>query len=85
MEKYAVYVLINVSLQELFFGFAEMEKEIEALPPEIAHWDTENHRIDPVILEEALLLEEAAAAVWALQEKALRDPQGKTVLLNRSV
>ena len=87
MEKYTVYLLINVTLQEVFFGMAgNLNESVDTLPPEIAHWDLLNHHIsNPVMIEEALAFEEAAATIRTLQEKALKNPQGKTILLNRSV
>ena len=87
MKKYTVYLLINVTLQEVFFGMAGNPNEnVDALPPEIAHWDLLNHHIsNPVMIEEALAFEDAVSTIRALQEKALKNPQGKTILLNRSV
>ena len=87
MEKYTVYLLINVTLQEVFFGMTGNPNEsADTLPPEIAHWDLLNHHIsNPVMIEEALAFEEAVSTIRTLQEKALKNPQGKTILLNRSV
>ena len=87
MEKYTVYLLINVTLQEVFFGMAgNLNESVDSLPPEIAHWDLQNHHIsNPVTIEEALAFEEAVSTIRTLQEKALKNPQGKTILLNRSV
>ncbi len=87
MEKYTVYLLINVTLQEVFFGMAGgLNESVEAPPPEIAHWDLSNHHIsNPVMIEEELLQEEAVSAIRDLEEKARKNPQGKTILHNRSV
>ncbi len=87
MEKFTVYLLINVTLQEVFFGMTgDLNESVDALPPEIAHWDLLNHHIsNPVMIEEALALEEAVSTIRSLEEKALKNPQGKTILLNRSV
>ena len=87
MEKYTVYLLINVTLQEVFFGMTEdLNESVDSLPPEIAHWDLLNHHIsNPVMIEEALALEEAVSTIRSLEEKALKNPQGKTILHNRSV
>jgi len=87
MEKYTVYLLINVTLQEVFFGMTEnVNESADSLPPEIAHWDLLNHHIsNPVMIEEELLQEEAVSAIRDLEEKARKNPQGKTILHNRSV
>ena len=87
MEKYTVYLLINVTLQEVFFGMTgNVNESADALPPEIAHWDLLNHHIsNPVMIEEALAFEEAVSTIRSLEEKALKNPQGKTILHNRSV
>lgn len=84
MQKYIVYVLINVSLQEVFFGITAALEQIAAdVPPEMAHWDLNDHHIsNPVIIEEELLIQDAVAALRILQENALKNPQGKTILLN---
>ena len=87
MEKYTVYLLINVTLQEVFFGMAgDLNESVDSLPPEIAHWDLLNHHIsNPVMIEEALAFEEAVSTIRSLEEQALKNPQGKTILHNRSV
>lgn len=84
MQKYIIYVLINVSLQEVFFGITTaLEQILTDVPPEMAHWDLNDHHIsNPVIIEEELLFPEAVSTLRTLQENALENPQGKTILLN---
>ena len=87
MEKYSVYLLINRSLEEVFFGMISSGGSDDGeLPPEIGHWDWCNHAIaNPVMMSEELLFEEAVREISTLQESVKKNPQGKTLLENRSV
>lgn len=87
MEKYAVYALVNTSLQEVYFGMsADTAASVDELPQEILHWEFGVHAIsNAVIIEEELCLEKAFEIIREVQEKSLRNPQGKKILLNRSV
>lgn len=83
MERYTVYLLINTSVQEVFFGYTIDLNKPCSIPEEITHWDFRNHNIsNPVMMEEDLLLEEAVTLIADLQEKTLRNPQGKTLVPN---
>lgn len=83
MEHFTVYLLINTSIQEVYFGYAEDLNSEASIPPEIRHWDFREHNIsNPVMIEEKLLLEEAVALIGDLQERTLRNPQGKTLVPN---
>ncbi|MBO7146762.1 MAG: hypothetical protein J6W81_03330 [Lentisphaeria bacterium] len=87
MEKYTVYILINSSNKEVFFGYAPDLNRLfaEPLPSELDHWDLRNDSItNPVMIEEDLILEEALSVIRTLQDNALRNPQGKTILLNQA-
>ena len=69
MKKYQVYIVINVTCQEVYFG--AMSEALEELfasvnPPELSHWE----------------FEEALADLLDLEEKALANPQGKKILHN---
>ena len=87
MEKYAVYVLVNSTLQEVYFGIsADLNQSVDELPPEITHWEFGVHAVsNAVMVEEDLEKEAAFELVRELQEKSLRNPQGKTILLNLAV
>lgn len=87
MRNYTVYVLINVSLQEVFFGLTgNLEKIFSDMPAELAHWDLKEHHIsNAVMIEEDLPHAEALSTIRTLQENALKNPQGKTILLNTAV
>ena len=85
MEKtYSVYLIMNRTLEELFFGHVDNSGTQEAeLPAEISHWDWCNHAIaNPVIMAEKLSCEEALCEICSLQEKVKADPQGKKLLEN---
>lgn len=87
MEKFTVYALINSSLQEVYFGMcADVNQEADGLPPEIAHWEFGTHYIsNAIIIEEDLPELEAFEVIREVQEKSLRNPQGKKILLNLAV
>ena len=87
MEKYSVYLLINRSLEEVFFGMVKTSgSQDEELPGEISHWDWCSHAIaNPVMMSEELLHDEAVREIAALQESVRKNPQGKTLLENRSI
>ncbi|MBR2363677.1 MAG: hypothetical protein IKA79_00610 [Lentisphaeria bacterium] len=86
MKKYQVYIVINVTCQEVYFG--AMSEELEELfasvhPPELSHWELEQHHISvPVLISRDLSFEEALADLLDLEEKALANPQGKKILHN---
>ena len=85
MEKtYSVYLIMNRTLEELFFGHVDNSGTQEAeLPSEIAHWDWCGHAIaNPVIMAENMSCEEALCEIRSLQEKVKADPQGKKLLEN---
>ena len=86
-EKYTVYLLVNSTLQEVYFGMCvDLNKGIDELPGEIAHWEFGRHYISNAVMIEEDLAEEAAfEVIREVQEKSLRNPQGKTILLNRSL
>ena len=86
-EKFSVYLLMNRSLEEVFFGMVCIGGGAdEELPSEIAHWDWQNHAIaNPVMMAEELLFDEAVCEICTLQEKVKQNPQGKTLLENKSV
>ena len=85
MEKYAVYVLVNISLQEVYFGLSgNVNQSADELPCEIRHWEFGGHSIsNAVIIEEDLLFEKALEVIRDLQEKSMNNPQGKKILINR--
>lgn len=87
MEKYMVYLFVNSSLREVYFGMNETASAGSAeLPPEISHWDFCNHAIcPPVMIEEGISEQDARLLILELQEKTCRDPQGKTLLVNLAV
>lgn len=87
MEKFVVYVFVNITLQEVYFGMNSSAGTDDAqLPEEILHWDFCSHAIaNPVMMETGISKTEAVAVIRELQEKALRNPQGKTILMNRLV
>jgi hypothetical protein len=84
MEKYAVYVLVNISLQEVYFGLSgDVNQAVDELPCEIRHWEFGEHSIsNAVIVEEDLLYEKALEVIRDLQEKSMKNPQGKKILIN---
>lgn len=83
MELFTVYLLINTSIQEVYFGYTKDLNSAGSIPAEISHWDFREHNIsNPVMIEEKLLPEEAVALIGDLQEKTLRNPQGKTLVPN---
>ena len=84
MKKYVVYLFVNISLQEVFFGMAVSSGADDAeVPPEISHWDFCTHAIaNPVMIEEDISEEEARTLIRELQEKGLKNPQGKKILMN---
>lgn len=85
MEKYSTYILINVTLQEVYFGttLSPVEEVLLSLPEEIRHWDTLREHISiPILISKDLLFEEAILDLADLEEKALSDPQGKKILHN---
>ena len=85
METYTVYLLINSSVQEVYFGLTEnLNATGCTLPEEIRHWDLCKHYIsNPVMIEEDLTMEAALLLIEELQEKTLRNPQGKTLILHK--
>ena len=87
METYSVYLLINRSLEEVFFGMVKTSgSQDEELPGEISHWDWCNHAIaNPVMMTEKVLFDEAVKEILSLQESVKKNPQGKILLENRSV
>ena len=87
MDEFVVYVFVNITLQEVYFGMcADVNQEIDALPSEITHWEFGTHYIsNAVIIEEELSELEAFEVIREVQEKSLRNPQGKKILLNLSV
>ena len=87
METYSVYLLINRSLEEVFFGMVKSSgTDNEELPCEIAHWDWCNHAIaNPVMMTEKVLFDEAVKEILSLQESVKKNPQGKILLENKSV
>ena len=87
MEKYSVYLLMNRSLEEVFFGMIKScGADDEELPGEIAHWDWRNHAIsNPVMMAEELLFDEAICEIRTLQESVKKNPQGKKLLENKSI
>lgn len=87
METFSVYLLINRSLEEVFFGMVKNGGAgNEELPGEIGHWDWCNHAIaNPVMMAEELLFEDAVNEIRTLQENVKKNPQGKTLLENRSI
>lgn len=87
MRKYIVYLLINRSKEEVFFGLTEDLNSIFAeCPPEIAHWNLrEDFITNPVMIEEELLQKNAVSLIHELQEKSLRNPQGKKILINQTI
>ena len=87
MDEFMVYVFVNITLQEVYFGMNCSTKADETqLPEEICHWDFYTHAIaNPVMVETGISEKEAAAVIQELQEKALRNPQGKKILLNRAI
>ena len=86
MNKYQVYIVINVTCQEVYFGaMSEALEELFAAvnPPELSHWELEQHHISvPVLISRDLSFEEALADLLDLEEKALANPQGKKILHN---
>ena len=87
MEKYTVYLLVNSTLQEVYFGMCvDLNRGIDELPAEIVHWKFGDHYIsNAVMIEEELSETEAYEVIREVQEKSLRNPQGKQILLNRSI
>lgn len=87
MEEFVVYVFVNITLQEVYFGMNASNKTEEAqLPEEISHWDFTSHAIaNPVMVETGISEKEAVSIIHELQTKALRNPQGKKILMNRAV
>ena len=87
MEKYSVYLLINRSLEEVFFGMVKTgSTSDEKLPEEISHWDWCRHAIaNPVMMSEELLFDEAVREIRTLQESVQKNPQGKTLLENKTI
>lgn len=86
MKKYMVYLFVNISLQEVFFGMADGSDPGNAeVPDEISHWDFSTHAIaNPVMIEEDISEEKARGLIADLQEKSLKNPQGKKILMNRA-
>ena len=84
MKEYVVYLFVNISLQEVFFGMADNSDRSSAeLPGEISHWDFCSHAIaNPVMIEEGISEDEARLLIRELQEKSLKNPQGKKILMN---
>lgn len=86
MEKYQVYIVINVTLQEVYFGISQEElSEIFSTihPAETRHWQLASHHISvPVLISKDLSYNEALAELKELEEKALANPQGKRILHN---
>ena len=86
MKKYQVYIVINVTCQEVYFGaMSEALEELFATvhPPELAHWNlTEHHISVPVLISGELSSGEALAELADLETKALANPQGKKILHN---
>ena len=86
MKKYQVYIVINVTCQEVYFG--AMSESLEELfatvhPPELAHWElSEQHISVPVLISGDLSMEEAIVELSDLETKALANPQGKKILHN---
>lgn len=87
MKKYAVYALVNSSLQEVYFGMsADVTESVDELPSEILHWEFGVHAIsNAVLIEEELSFEKAGEVIREVQEKSLKNPQGKKILINRAV
>lgn len=87
MEEFVVYVFVNITLQEVYFGMNSSANTEEAqLPEEICHWDFCSHAIaNPVMVETGISEQQAVAVIRELQIKALGNPQGKKILLNRAV
>lgn len=87
MNKYSVYILINVTCQEVYFGTSDMplEEIFETVfPEETVHWDLKNHHISvPVLISKDLSMQEAVADLKDLEEKAFKNPQGKKILHNK--
>lgn len=86
-EKYNVYLLMNRTLEEVFFGCVNTAGSGDAeFPAEIAHWEWQTHAIaNPVIMAEGLTFAEAAEEIRTLQISVLKNPQGKTLLENKSL
>ena len=86
-EKYNVYLLMNRTLEEVFFGCVNTAASSDAdLPAEIAHWQWQTHAIaNPVIMAEGLSRTEAVEEIRSLQISVQKNPQGKTLLENRSL
>lgn len=86
-EKYNVYLLMNRTLEEVFFGCVNTVSSSDAdLPSEIAHWQWQTHAIaNPVIMAEGLTFAEAAEEIRTLQISVQKNPQGKTLLENKSL
>ncbi|MBR2873822.1 MAG: hypothetical protein IKB99_10030 [Lentisphaeria bacterium] len=86
-ETFSVYLLMNRSLEEVFFGMVcTGGGSSEELPPELVHWDWINHAIsNPVMMAEELLYEDAVSEIRTLQESVKKNPQGKNLLENRSI
>lgn len=84
MENHSllVYVIINISLQEVYFGKTFALREIyDPFPEEISHWDQQNHQItNPMIVEEAADASAAKELLTDLIANAKRNPQGKTII-----
>ncbi|MBR2373419.1 MAG: hypothetical protein IKA87_04235 [Lentisphaeria bacterium] len=56
------------------------------LPVEVAHWEPESHHIsNAVMIESDLSQADAISTIRTLQENALRNPQGKKILINTAV
>ena len=85
-EKYIVYILINVTCQEVYFGMTHKTAEdifVSVFPVETSHWDLKHHHISvPVLISKDLSREDALADLKDLEEKALKNPQGKKILHN---
>ena len=86
MEKYQVYIVINVSIQEVYFGVTECSLDdifVSVHPSETAHWDQKEHHISvPVLISSGLSFKEALVDLLDLEEKAFANPQGKKILHN---
>lgn len=86
MGGYLTYIVVNVTLQEVYFGLTNCElKEIfsTVFPPETAHWDHKKEYIGvPVLISKELSYESALLDLQDLVEKAFANPQGKTILKN---
>lgn len=86
MKKYQVYIVINVTCQEVYFGAmteALEELFVSVYPREVSHWDLDKHHVSvPVLISRELTFDEAIADLSDLETKALANPQGKKILHN---